>query len=104
MEIVAVKHPALLLSVKFESPLSLEEVTNVIHSRIDQFRALPGLIQKYYLQDVATGEYSGLYFWDSAVSLEEFRNSELRQSIAAAYETVGEPRVEVFRLMLPLRD
>lgn len=62
-------HPATLLSVKFKTDLSLEEVKEIIHSRIDQFR-----------------------------------DSELRKTIAAAYEVVGEPRVEVFRVMLPLKD
>ena len=97
-------HPTVVLLVKFKSPLSLEEVTEVVNSRIDQFRALDGLTQKYYLQDTATGEYAGLYLWESAEALAEFRDSELRQTIARAYQAEGEPRIEVFQIFEILRD
>jgi heme-degrading monooxygenase HmoA len=97
-------HPELLLLVKFKSALSFEQVTKVIDSRIDDFRALSGLQQKYYLQDSATGEYAGLYLWGSSGAFAEFRDSELRATIAAAYQTQGEPRIEVFQVIQTLRD
>jgi len=96
--------PALVLLVKFRTALSTEEAQQVIDSRIDQFRALDGLSQKYYLQDTETGEMAGLYLWDSAEALADFRESELRASIASAYQVVGEPRIEVFRIFDILRD
>ena len=96
--------PALVLLVKFRTALSIEEAQQVIDSRIDQFRALDGLSQKYYLQDTETGEMAGLYLWDSAEALADFRESELRASIASAYQVVGEPRIEVFRIFDILRD
>lgn len=95
--------PSLILLVKFKSALSLEEVEKVIDSRIDQFRALKGLQQKYYLQDPATQEYAGLYLWQSEESFLAYRDSELRATIAEAYKTEGEPRIEVFRVIKPLR-
>ena len=53
--------PSLVLLVKFKSPLTLEEVEKVVDSRVDEFRALKGLQQKYYLQGPGTHEYAGLY-------------------------------------------
>jgi len=97
-------HPRLVLLVKFKSPLSLDEVKDVINSRIDEFRALSGLTQKYYLQDLETGEYAGLYLWETSETLAEFRESELRATIAEAYRTEGAPRVEVFQVVQTLRD
>lgn len=96
--------PSLILLVKFKSPLSLEEVEKVVDSRIDDFKALKGLQQKYYLQEPATGEYAGLYLWSSKEALDAYRESELRKTIAKAYQTEGEPRVEVFRVLKPLRE
>jgi len=96
-------HPTTVLLVKFSSPLSLDEVRNVVNERIDQFRALEGLTQKYYLQDAATGEYAGLYLWESDAALADFRDSELRRTIARAYRAEGEPRIEVFRVFDSLR-
>lgn len=96
--------PSLILLVKFKSPLSLEEVEKVVDSRIDEFRALKGLQQKYYLQEPATQEYAGLYLWESGEDFEAFRDSELRATIAKAYQTEGEPRIELFSVIKPLRE
>ena len=97
-------HPALVLLVRFRSKLTLDEVMKVAEERAPEFRALKGLQQKYYLQDPQSGEIAGLYLWESAEALAEYRESELRASIAAAYHAEGEPRVEVYRVMMPLRD
>ncbi|UCH27300.1 MAG: hypothetical protein JSV66_06590 [Trueperaceae bacterium] len=97
-------HPTLVLLVKFKSRLSLAEVLEIADNRIDEFRALAGLKQKYYLQDVQSGEVAGLYLWESPEAFDEFRNSELRASIAEAYQTEGEPRVEVFKVFRTLRE
>ena len=96
--------PSLILLVKFKSPLSLEEVTKVVDSRIDEFRALKGLQQKYYLQEPSTQEYAGLYLWESKEDFLAYRDSELRATIGKAYQTVGEPRIEVFNVIKPLRE
>ena len=95
--------PSLVLLVKFKSRLNFEEVVQVVDSRADEFRALKGLQQKYYLQDTATQEYAGLYLWESREDFLAYRDSELRASIAKAYQTEGEPRIEVFNVIKPLR-
>lgn len=94
---------SVMLSVKFKSALSYDEVMEVVDSRIDQFRALKGLQQKYYLHEPATGELSGVYIWESKEDFLAFRDSELRATIAKAYQTIGEPRIEVFSVIKPLR-
>ena len=96
--------PSLILLVKFKSRLSFEEVVNVVDSRADEFRALKGLQQKYYLQEPGTQEYAGLYFWESREDFLAYRDSELRATIAKAYQTEGEPRIEVFNVIKPLRE
>jgi heme-degrading monooxygenase HmoA len=96
--------PALILLVRFKSALSLDEVVKVMEERAPEFRALAGLQQKYYLEDTTTGEYAGLYLWQSSDALNEYRDSELRASIAHAYRAEGEPRIEVYRVITTLRD
>ncbi len=76
----------------------------IAEERAPEFRALAGLQQKYYLQEPATGEYVGLYLWESPESFAAYRDSELRTSIAEAYKVEGEPRVEVYRVMKVLRQ
>ena len=96
--------PSIVLLVRFKSPLTLEEAKEISESRLPQFRELTGLEQKYYLHDVNSGEYAGLYLWDSKEALDEFRQSELRATIASAYKVEGEPRVEVYGVTNVLRD
>lgn len=96
--------PSLVLLVRFRSRLGFDEVMRVVEERAPEFRALDGLHQKYYLQDAATGEIAGLYLWESAEAFTAYRESELRASIADAYQAEGEPRVEVYRVLKLLRD
>jgi heme-degrading monooxygenase HmoA len=98
------KNPALVLLVRLKSSLSLDEVNRVVEERAPEFRALAGLQQKYYLHDTNTGEFAGLYLWESGECLESYRHSELRASIAKAYKTEGEPRIEVYRVFKTLRE
>ena len=97
-------HPSLILLVKFKTSLNLEEVKKVVESRAGEFRALKGLQQKYYLQEPGTQEYAGLYLWESKEDFMAYRDSELRATIAKAYQTEGEPRIEVFTVIKPLRE
>jgi heme-degrading monooxygenase HmoA len=97
-------HPEVVLLVRFKTSLSLEDISKVAEERAPEFKALEGLYQKYYLQDVASGEYAGLYLWKSPEALAEFRESALRASIAAAYQIEGEPRVEIYRVAKTLRE
>ena len=96
--------PTTVLLVRFKSRLSLAEITRVAEERAPEFRALAGLQQKYYLQDGASGEIAGLYLWSSPDALAEYRDSELRATIAEAYQAEGEPSVEVYRVVMTLRE
>jgi len=98
------KNPSLILLVRFKSSLSLEDATRIMDERAPEFRALAGLQQKYYLEDAASGELAGLYLWDSHEAFTEYRQSELRASIARAYQAQSEPRIEVYRVLKNLRE
>jgi heme-degrading monooxygenase HmoA len=93
----------IIQTVKFRSGLSEEAVRRVMEERAPQFRALPGLLQKWYVREPATGEFSGVYVWDSDESLRAFRASDLARTIPAAYEVLAPPRVETFEVLFPLR-
>ena len=94
----------ILQIVKLRSELSEDELLKIAHERAPQFRALEGLIQKYYVRRDGPGEYAGIYVWDSRESLDAFRDSELAASIAKAYRVIEPPVVEVNEVLFPLRD
>lgn len=90
--------------IKFETELSEDEVMAVAKSRIEQFRAIPGLIQKYYVKHPQPNHYGGIYIWDSKESLAAFRQTELAASIPKAYKVKGQPVIEIAETLFPLRD
>jgi heme-degrading monooxygenase HmoA len=94
----------IILTVKFKSALSDSDVLQVMKERAPGFRALPGLIQKYYGREKETGEFTGIYVWDSEESLREYRETELARTIPEAYKAEGQPRIEVFEVPLMLRS
>lgn len=101
---MSVSDAAVVLLVRFRSHLSKDEVLAVANERAPDFRAIPGLTQKFYLEAMEGGEYAGLYLWDSPESLGAFAQSELKAAIADVYKMDGEPRVEAYRVDMALRD
>ena len=89
------RQPGVLMMVRFKSSLSDEEMEHRYKERLSRFEALPGLMQKYYIHDPSSGEWGGIYLWESRAALDEFLESDLRKSIPDVYEIVGAPRVEM---------
>lgn len=94
----------ILQTVKLKTELSEGDLLRIARERAPQFRAIRGLVQKYYVRREGDGEFAGVYLWDSLESLEAFRNSELAKSIPAAYRVVEPPVIEIGEILFPLRD
>jgi len=96
--------PTMMLIVRgLNSELSHDEFERRYKERLPQFRNVVGLIQKYYSYDESTGEWAGIYLWDGEESLSSYLESELRKSIATAYELTEPPRLERFPIVDVLR-
>lgn len=93
-----------MLLVKFHSGLTDAEVHQFMEDRLSQFRAVPGLLQKYYAREPATGDYVGIYFFDSEESLLSYRNSDLARGIPSVYRVSDPPRVETLELLFALHE
>jgi len=90
--------------VKLKSSLPDEELLRIAHERAPQFRAIPGLVQKYYVRGEGEGAFAGVYLWDSKQSLAAFRASDLAKSIPEAYQLAEPPVIEVGEVVFPLRE
>ncbi len=102
---MAEARPAVMLIVGgLKSRLSRDELERRYRERMPEFRRLTGLLQKYYSYDEATGEWAGIYLWDSEESLERYLESDLRRSIAEAYELTGPPRIRRLPIVAALRE
>ena len=100
---VAVQPRIMLIVRGLKTKLPREEFLRRGRERQPRFRELPGLIQKYYAYDEANDAWSGIYLWDSEASLAAYLESDLRKSIAAAYELTEPPRIERFPIVDVLR-
>ncbi len=96
--------PTIMLIVRgLKSALTREEMERRYKERLPEFRKFPGLLQKYYSYDESTGEWAGIYLWDTEESLAAYLESDLRKSIPAAYELTQAPRIERYPIVDVLR-
>ncbi|MEJ2308843.1 MAG: YdhR family protein [Gammaproteobacteria bacterium] len=93
---------ARIMYVRIKSDLDPEELDRRVNERKPLFLEVPGLIQKMYGRDEATGDVCGIYFFESKEALAAFRETELAKTIAAAYEAT-DIRIEVYDVLFPLR-
>lgn len=90
--------------IKLKSNLPEEELLHRAKEREPQFKALQGLLQKYYVKLNEQGQYGGIYIWDSKESLNAYRLSELAASIPGAYEITEAPNIEIMDILFQLRE
>jgi hypothetical protein len=92
---------AAILFVRIRSGLDAEEFERRLLERRPRFREVPGLVQKIYGRDDATGDVCGIYFFESGEALAAFRETELARTISTAYEAV-DVRREAYGVLYPL--
>ena len=93
----------LIQIVRFKSGLPEEQVVKTYEGRAAQYRAVKGLLQKYYLRFRETGEHGAVYLWQSEDALNDFRKSDLYRTIPSAYQVQGSPHVQMADLVMALR-
>jgi hypothetical protein len=91
-----------VLFVRAKSGLDEKELERRLLERRPRFLEVPGLLQKIYGRDNATGAVCGIYFFENQAALAAFRETELAKTIPTAYEVV-EFRPEVYDVLYPLR-
>ena len=89
---------------RFKSALSDEEVSRLMEERAPQFRAVAGLIQKYYIKDEKSGTRGAVYVWESEAAMLAFRETPLAQSMTEVYKIEGDKQVEICEVTQVLRD
>jgi hypothetical protein len=92
---------AAILFVRIDSALEAEEFERRLLERRPRFRDVPGLVQKIYGRDDATGDVCGIYFFENEEALAAFRETELAQTIPEAFEAV-DVRREAYDVLYPL--
>jgi len=94
----------ILQIIKLKSNLPEEELLFKAKQREPQFKEIKGLLQKYYVKIGQSGQYGGIYIWESQESLNAYLKSDLAKSIPEAYEIVEAPNIEIMDILFQLRD
>ena len=94
---------AVVLYVRVKSDLEPDELMRRVDERKPRFLEVPGLLQKIYTRDEASGDVCGIYFFENREALAAFRDTELARTIPDAYEAT-DVRREVYEVLYPLRD
>jgi hypothetical protein len=97
---------AAILFVRITSGLDADEFDRRLLQRRPRFRDMPGLVQKIYGRDHATGDVCGIYFFDSDEALAAFPETELARTIPDAYGAIDVRReaYDVLYALWPKRD
>lgn len=94
----------ILQIIKLKSNLPEEALLAIANERAPQFKEIKGLLQKYYVKIGQSGQYGGIYVWESQEALNTYRNSDLAKSIPEAYEIVEAPTIEIMDILFQLRN
>lgn len=93
---------SVVLFVRIKSDLEFDELERRLLERRPGFLEVPGLVQKIYGHDPATGDACGIYFFESREALAAFCETDLAKTIPDAYEAL-DVRREVFEVLFALR-
>ena len=94
----------ILQVIKLKSNLPEEELLAKAKEREPQFKEIKGLLQKYYVKIGQSGQYGGIYIWESQEALNAYRESDLAKSIPEAYEIAEAPNIEIMDILFQLRN
>ena len=89
--------------IRLRSDLSEEALLKTAQERAPQFKALKGLIQKYYVRREGPGAYAGIYVWESKEAMMAYKTSDLAATIPEAYQITGPPEIEIMEGLFQLR-
>jgi len=94
-----------VVTVKFNSTHTPEELMSVCQDDLEAFRSVPGLLQKYYVTEETTGGMSGIYIFETRSDRAAFWASALAKSIPARYGVILETlRIEQYDMAIVLND
>ena len=93
-----------VLLILYKSALDDERVMQLFRERKGKYDAVPGLLQKLYVHDPATGEVGGIYLFEDDKSLAHFRSSDLEANIRETYQFTARPVIRTLDVVQTLRE
>jgi hypothetical protein len=94
-----------ILSVKFNSTYSLEELNDIFISDLKTFRSVAGLIQKYFIADECKQTICAIYLFETKTARAAFRISDLAKGLPARYGIIPDTlQAEYYDILIVLNE
>ncbi|MBV0926271.1 YdhR family protein [Halomicroarcula limicola] len=92
-----------IVFITYESALAVDEIDSLFRERAERYRAMDGLLQKFYLRDEKNGRVGGIYVFESAASADALFESDIHASLREAYK-VRDIDIARYQVMFPLYE
>ena len=102
---IKMKNAKAVLSVRFKSTYGEKELIQLFENDLELFHDVPGLVEKYYIEEEETDVNGAIYVFDSKAAKAAFWNSELAKSIPDRYGVILDSlRVEHLDVTIDLKE
>ncbi|MDQ4214017.1 YdhR family protein [Microbacterium capsulatum] len=88
--------------MRFATDLAEEELLRLSRESFPRFHTQPGLQQKYYVRDAATGLVGGVYLFDDEQAARDYVAGPIVAAVPHRFQVVGDVSVEVLEVTLTL--
>ena len=92
-----------ILSMRFRSAKPVKELEAMSDASLPLFEKLPGLLQKYYVQNRENGEVGGVYVWESTEHLQAYLAGPIVAAMPPRFAMPEPPRIEILDVNLHIR-
>lgn len=91
-----------IVSMRFRSNKTEEELEKLSEAGLEKFRGLHGLSQKYYVKDPDSGVVGGVYIFHTREAAEDYVHGPIVGSVRERFGIEGDLAIEVLDVSLTL--
>lgn len=95
---------ATIVSMRFASNKTQEELDELSNAGLEKFRSLPHLGQKYYVKNEQTGQVGGIYVFHTRQAAEDYAHGPIVASVRERYGIDGELTLEILDVLMTLSE
>ena len=74
-----------LVQFDLAEPIDLPDASRLFAGTAEKYRAVPGLVRKYYIRAEDGRRAGGVYLWENRAAAEDFYNGEWRAMVTERY-------------------
>ncbi len=93
-----------VVNMRMISNKPMDELDTLSRAGFAKFKALPGLLQKHYILNHATGEVGGVYLFETQEAAETYVAGPIVASVKERFGIDGDVTIEVAEILYSLND